>query len=135
MTDASVAAVRDRVLVLDDDETVLEYFRLVLPTLGVEEILTAHDGEEGLSVLAAHAPWDGVLICDLSMPKMDGFELLQKLIDRHFAGEIIFTSGVNQALLSCADLLARAHSLRVLGCLKKPISPSNLAEILRRPPG
>lgn len=132
MSEAAVAAIRDRALVLDDDETVLEYFRLVLPTLGVEEILTAHDGEEGLAVLARHAPWNGVLICDLSMPKMDGFELLQKLIECRFAGEIIFTSGVNQALLSCADLLARAHSLRVLGCLKKPILPSSLAEMLQR---
>ena len=62
------------------------------------EVLTARDGEEGLGYLLTQR-FD-VLLTDLRMPKMDGFELLnhcQTLPETHRPGRIIAISGEYEA--------------------------------------
>ena len=62
------------------------------------EVLTARDGEEGLGYLLTQR-FD-VLLTDLRMPKMDGFELLnhcQTLPETHRPSRIIAISGEYEA--------------------------------------
>src|SRR5829696_4942479 len=62
------------------------------------DVITARDGEEGLGYLLTQR-FD-VLLTDLRMPVMDGFELLhhcQKLPDSHRPGRIIAISGEYEA--------------------------------------
>ena len=67
---------RGTVLVADDDPTVR---RLVAETLGRDEVdvREAADGEETLAALAAELP--DALVLDLTMPKLDGFQVLERL--------------------------------------------------------
>ena len=65
-----------RILFVDDDPILREFAQVNLASDAVE-IDVAADGIEGLQALAAR-PYDLVLV-DLDMPRMDGFEMLARL--------------------------------------------------------
>jgi CheY-like chemotaxis protein len=69
-----------RILVVDDEPTILKTAALVLASGGYE-VHTARDGFEALTVLRGSLP--DILISDLSMPNMSGFELLS-VVRRRF---------------------------------------------------
>jgi CheY-like chemotaxis protein len=62
-----------RVLVVDDESSLREVTRAILESQGYE-VLTAADGLDGLSALSESLP--DVIISDLNMPRMSGFEFL-----------------------------------------------------------
>ena len=65
-----------RVLVVDDDITVIDILRQDLPESGF--ILdSAPDGLEGLKSIEAHRP--DILLLDLMMPRLDGFGVIDRL--------------------------------------------------------
>jgi DNA-binding response OmpR family regulator len=65
-----------KVLVVDDDASVRELAVTVLQREGYT-VLTARDGEEGLTRARVEEP--GLIVMDLMMPRMDGFELCRTL--------------------------------------------------------
>lgn len=74
-----------RVLVVDDDPSVLEISSVVFKENGYE-VRTAADGFEALIELRRSRP--GVIVSDLAMPNMSGFELLSVVRRRfpHYPG-------------------------------------------------
>jgi CheY-like chemotaxis protein len=64
------------VLVIDDSETFLAIAGDLLLREGIE-VITARDGHEGLRKIASEHP--DLVLLDLSMPGMSGFEVLQSL--------------------------------------------------------
>jgi two-component system chemotaxis sensor kinase CheA len=70
---------RRRVLVVDDSPIVRDLLSELLSSVGLE-VRTAGDGAAALQMLAEH-PVD-LIVCDVEMPVMDGFELLRRLRDR-----------------------------------------------------
>ena len=71
-----VAAVRPNVLVADDDPSVRVLLVALLQSWGYE-VRQAGDGDEALQLIEAEAP--DVAILDITMPKLDGFRLTQRL--------------------------------------------------------
>jgi signal transduction histidine kinase/ActR/RegA family two-component response regulator len=67
-----------RVLLVEDTDDTRETTRLMLERFGAD-VVEARDGLEALA-LAAVAPFD-VVLCDLRMPRMDGFEFIDALHD------------------------------------------------------
>jgi PAS domain S-box-containing protein len=64
------------VLAVDNEEDALTLLRVVLEAAGAE-VTTAYSGEDALSRLEAGPP--DVLVADVGMPGMDGFELIDKV--------------------------------------------------------
>ena len=73
-----LSAERSSVLVVDDD---IALRRLVVETLARDgsELREAADGLEALAMIAVRPP--DVLVLDLSMPKLDGFGVLERLLE------------------------------------------------------
>ena len=65
-----------RVLIIEDNKANLELVEYLLKASGYTT-LTARDGEEG--VAAARKEHPDLIICDLQMPIMDGYEVLREL--------------------------------------------------------
>ncbi len=71
----SPLAIRARLLVADDEQDARE---LLAEALGDEyDVLTAADGQEAVDVARAQHP--DLLLLDLNMPRLDGFEVLEQL--------------------------------------------------------
>ena len=73
---ASAEAGKERVLLVDDDQNLLESFRRLFKE--EFELFTAESAQEALSVLAACGPFT-VIVSDVKMPGMDGIELLSRV--------------------------------------------------------
>jgi two-component system phosphate regulon response regulator PhoB len=69
-------AMRDRVLIVEDEKDVRDMLRLNLKAGGFD-VLEAHNGAEGLAIAKAELP--SVVILDLMMPEMSGMEVCRAL--------------------------------------------------------
>jgi DNA-binding response OmpR family regulator len=65
-----------RILTVDDEEHVVRLLQIRLTALGFE-VVPAYDGEMALERVAESAP--ELVLLDVMMPKMDGFEVLRRL--------------------------------------------------------
>ena len=112
-------------MIADDEETVrvtlAEWFSA---TYGVKEykIFLASNGIEAIKVLAANQI--DLLITDLNMPKMDGFELLAQMKSDHPRIPIIVISA-----FATPDIRTKVVDLGALRFISKPFSFSDLEEI------
>ncbi|NQV55639.1 MAG: response regulator [Rhodospirillales bacterium] len=70
---------RIRILVVDDEPEVLRLVGSVLRGMGINDVKQAADGEEALSIVLAQSRRIDLIICDWSMPKLSGLDLLQEI--------------------------------------------------------
>ena len=94
---SSVQGKRQRILIVEDHAPTRQAMSRLIRQAGAE-VVTARDGEEGLGYLLTQR-FD-VLLTDLRMPVMDGFELVHhcmKLPDSHRPQRVIAISGEYEA--------------------------------------
>jgi CheY-like chemotaxis protein len=114
----TAAQFRFRILVVDDDLVVRETARQMLESGGYE-VLTAADGLDGLHALSKSLP--DLIISDLNMPRMPGFEFLAVVRERFpriatvaVSGEYLAT-GNPSGILADAFLQKGHYTLKELG--------------------
>ncbi|MFA0758258.1 MAG: hypothetical protein PVTTEEND_001654 [Candidatus Fervidibacter sp.] len=117
---------KKRVLVVDDERHIVRLVQVNLERQGYE-VLTAYDGVECLEKAKAEKP--DLIILDVMMPRMDGFEALQRL-----------KSDPETNQIPVIMLTARAQDRDVLQgyqygadlYLTKPFSPLELISLVKR---
>ena len=119
------------VLIVDDSQEILDLTKRIVEREGNFKLTSACSGYEGLLAATAAVPQIDLIILDLSLPDIDGLELLRQLSERSFSGGLILISGHSQSILQAARKLAEIHNFHVLGVLQKPFSPADLQQILR----
>lgn len=109
-----------RVLVADDDPDILSLVAFRLERSGFE-VLRASDGEEALRLAIAEAP--DLALLDVSMPKLDGYEVTQQMRanEKTTRIPIILLTARAQETDMAAGLAAGADDY-----IKKPFSPQEL---------
>ena len=70
---------RKKILLVDDSSTVLLMEKMIL-SKGPYDLLTASDGQAGLDAAIAERP--DLILLDVVMPRMDGFEVCRRLRQR-----------------------------------------------------
>ena len=110
---------RARVLVVDDDEAILEFVGEALADEGYE-VLTALNGEEALALaVGGNSPPDLILL-DMRMPVMDGWDFARAYRDAPgpHAPIVLITAARDAATtaqeIGAADYLAKPFSLQKL---------------------
>ena len=118
----SAAAGGPVVLIVDDDPRLREYVRVNLEMEGYS-VREAGNAEEGLSVLEESTP--DLVLLDVMMPEVDGWEMLRRVQERHGVGTIpvvMFSGKVDEQ--SAEEATARGAQ----GFLGKPFDPQQLIE-------
>ena len=113
-----------RVLVVDDEPDVLLLCRLNLQQRG-HELLEASNGTTALELAREGHP--EVIVLDLMLPGMNGYEVLENLKQDER------TSDIPVLVLTTKSLRAdreRSHGLGASGFLTKPFLPSELCEMV-----
>ena len=111
-----------RILIIDDDVSFRDLLRLHLAAAGFQ-VQIAEDGVEGGRALLEQRP--DLIVSDLNMPFLDGFELLSLLrADTETASiPVILLSG-----RSDSDTMAKAVELGAADFLVKPVTRDQLFE-------
>ena len=109
---------RGRILLVDDEKDFVQLLSKRLESRGIE-IATAAGGREALD-LSRKQPFDVVLL-DIDMPDMDGFQVMKKLKDRDRDVQVIFVtgkatieSGVEAMKLGACDLVQKPIEMDAL---------------------
>ncbi len=120
------AKISRRVLVVDDEESILALLRDVLVADG-HRVDTARNGEEALTHLAEHG-YD-LLITDIKMPGMGGQALYQRVkqMDSELAKNTVFITG-DTVSAETRNFLQRVQNV----CLAKPFKIREVRETLNR---
>jgi class 3 adenylate cyclase len=120
-TPESQSTLAARVMLLDDDPIVIDVLKVYLEDAGYTDIIATTDASRAVDLLRAASP--DLLITDLMMPEVDGFEILRQLrADIHLSHTpvIVLTSSTESN-----DKL-RALELGATDFLAKPVDPSEL---------
>ena len=112
------------VLAVDDERLVLQVWKRALLGIPGVSVLTASDGEEAKAILAQE-PVD-LVITDLLMPRMSGYELLIHLYERLPSVPVIVISG--EMDLDRYPMMEKLGAMRIL---PKPILPDRLQRHVR----
>ncbi|TGG95529.1 response regulator [Natronospirillum operosum] len=104
------------VLICDDSSLARKQMARALPRQWEVDISYATNGEEALAAIKAGQA--DVLFLDLTMPVMDGYEVLEHIRREDLPTVVIVVSGDVQP-----EAVARARSLGALEFIKKPIDP------------
>ena len=113
-----------RILLLDDDVFMLDVLSDMLEQLGQFDIRCETHSAQALATLQQHQP--DLLICDLSMPDVDGIEFLRMAAENGFRGGVVLLSGLHSAVRLAAERLAVANGLHILGTFRKPMESAEL---------
>ena len=119
-----------KILLIDDEPFTLRLLAHQLKALGHEDVVAHEDARDALSLLEGNPGVVDLVVLDLQMPGIDGVEFIRHLARLRFAGGVLLISGEDERILQTAHKLARAHQLRVLGAVTKPVEPAQLQETL-----
>ena len=117
-----------RFLVVEDQGFQRWLVANVLKEFGVQSIIAASDGAEALSLIRGQ-PVD-VVISDLDMPEMDGMELIRGIAQLGKPIDVILMSSHDRSLMSTVESMAKAYNVKVLGAIRKPLTPRKLEGVL-----
>jgi len=123
--DARLPKVPGRILIVDDDERQRTALAAILVD-GDYETQMAADGQEALERLESFDA--DVIVSDLVMPRMDGFELLRRLKKQ---GDLTPAIALT-AFGSIEKALSAVHDLKAFWFLEKPVEPRAFKTLLER---
>jgi len=114
-----------RILIVDDSPVLRIMLSEMLQELGHEVVAEVDSGNAALEAYPKHKP---DLVClDVSLPDINGLEVLQRLRRSDPHAKVLIVTGNDQKTLE-----SKALSLRAIGVLHKPFDASELGEMLQR---
>ncbi len=114
----SILVIEDEYLVRFITSSMLKHFNFT--------VIEAKDGVEALQILDAHIDEIRLVICDLIMPGMDGWQTLEALRKKSPSLPFILASGYDDAMA-----LKGRHSELPQAFLRKPFNSATLQEAIR----
>lgn len=112
-----------KLLIVDDEELTRTgvISSLDWKSLGIDEIIQADDGINGLEAARIHRP--EIILCDVRMPRMDGITMLEHLESILPDVVPIFMSGYSDKVY-----LKAAIKLKAVNYIEKPIDPQEIRD-------
>lgn len=119
--EADAAPARGPILVVDDDPDILGMLREALEGEG-HRVVTATDGMDALERLAARP---SLILLDMRMPRMDGWEFARRARDLGNTAPIV-------VITAAGDARAWAQEISAAAYVSKPFTISQLLKVVDR---
>jgi len=116
-----------RILLIEDQLFIRSMMARMLNGIGFKEILQARDGKEALDLIAADREFVDVILCDLKMPNMDGFEFLAKLRELPTG-----SAQIPVVMLTASNDPESVHKLKGLGIAGYIVKPASTQMVVER---
>jgi len=108
-----------RILVIEDNEQNLYLITFILEKNGYE-VVQARDGQEGIDMAIQLHP--AMIILDIQLPVMDGYEVARRLTGRAETKDIPIVAVTSYAMVGDRE---KTISAGCTGYIEKPIDPGN----------
>jgi DNA-binding response OmpR family regulator len=118
---------RKRVVCIEDEPAMIDLIRLILTRKGYE-VFGAMGGREGLEAIQNHKP--DIVLLDLMMPDMDGWEVYQKMKANDATKNIPVI--VVTAKAQSIDKVLGLHIAKVDDYITKPFGPQELVDSIEK---
>jgi len=112
--------------VVEDEPHIRNLTKTILEGAGFHVVL-AHDGHHGLDEFGRHGHYLTAVMLDLTMPQMNGEEVLRHLRQLRPDVRVIVMSGYSEH-----EMRQRFAGQRVAGFVQKPFGPAMLLATLHR---
>ncbi len=117
---------KPKILIIDDEHTI----RMLLENFLSKnyEVVTKEDGDKALEWLEGNLP--DLIICDIQMPNMDGYEFLKALRQRGFTKHtpVLMLSANGER----SEDRVKCYQYGAQDFLPKPFSPVELKEVIKK---
>ena len=122
-----------KILIIDDDPDIVDALYVLLEGEGLD-VVSAYDGEEGLAKIKEENP--DLIILDLLMPKVDGYEVCKTLQDPRWSKwkdtPILVLTSVREEASQRRYELEMGMRMDVDDYVEKPIDPDVVLERVQK---
>jgi DNA-binding NtrC family response regulator len=113
------------VLIVDDEPAIRKMCKSVLEVNGFRCIL-AEDGQDGLSVYRERSSEIALVLADVSMPLMNGIDMVNKMVELNPRSNVILMTGFSPQEIVPADLN------KLCAVVRKPFTPKQLVSTVKK---
>ena len=124
MTDTSGTLGSPTILVVEDDPPLRRLIRAALEKRGYV-VIEARNGAEATAVLRKHQARVDLVLTDVDMPHVDGFELVERLHQMRPGTGVLYMTGEHHKVPVRGGLKESGHAY-----LYKPFTPNKLVEAI-----
>lgn len=106
------------VLVVEDNKSALDMMMMVLKKIGIKNIYTEEDGKSAYDFICHNPDIIELIVCDWSMPRMTGIELLKSVRVLYADMPFMMVTGKSDI-----ESFMEAKELEVTSYVSKPYTP------------
>jgi CheY-like chemotaxis protein len=118
-----------RIMVVDDEKDILSIIKRGLESDNLFKVDTFSNGESALQAFESHSEYYyDIILTDIRMPKMSGFELYRRIKERRSSPKIAFITAFE---INKDEFKKVIPSVHVIDFISKPVSISNLITKLK----
>lgn len=123
---AAAPAARQTILVIDDEEDIRDIVQAGLEARGLR-VWTAENGERGIELFRSRADEIDLVLLDLTMPGLDGCEVLDAILTIRPDARVVLSSGFSEG-----EAASRVGTARLAGFIHKPYTMDALTASVRQ---
>lgn len=116
-----------RILIIDDEESIRDAFKLALSRIPDYEVVPAASGDEGLELIGAQRP--DLIFLDLHMPGMTGVEVMRRALSEDPSLRIYIVTAFHQEFMQ--ELRAARDEQLNFELARKPLGAEQIRTITR----
>jgi len=117
--------IRNTVLIVEDEEILRDLLRMMLEDHGIKT-LTAFDGVDAIEVFTAHREEIAVVISDLGLPRLGGWEAFLKMKELDPTVKGVLSSGYFHPDVKAEIIRTGANNF-----IQKPYNPPEIIAMIR----